>query len=240
MQFLSHGWLFLAAVLWECSPAELEGTMFVRRPSDLWRANKSKLDGIVILCYFSAAFPARILTFPHSCNATSEATRYTPLIQTYNRALQRLKSVHVPGLREASDGHQLLFHFNDKPIVPDCNGGLKTYYFKPDIVGIQLREAQLAYEKDGDDGSWEDYAFRTALNKPKNAMKWGWVLCSHEVQAVKSILTGPPEHYKVSTLNEHNYKEADTSSVRAIPSPVSPCTTMQYIVNIAPDSWRSI
>jgi len=164
-----------------------------------------------------------------SCRQTKEIDRYRPLVAVYNRSLNNLKSLKVPGLREITqdETERILFHLNDRPIDMRLAKHLGKNDLKPDIAAVTLDSARQADNTGGLPVTWDDFILGTALKKPQQSFRWEQLLCSHEVQFLKGALLGPPSHYVItsSDVRERQYEDFEFKAnqvppvIEALPVP---------------------
>jgi hypothetical protein len=123
----------------------------------------------------------------------NETEGYQPFVYAFNYALRALHNIEVP-LRKSTE-RSLLFHTNDpKPISATHSGHFSKS--KPDIILVYLDAAQKAF-REGDPGTWDDYAFKIAGRQPNNAFEWGDCLSSVELRRTKTSFSQPPAKYTV-------------------------------------------
>jgi hypothetical protein len=70
---------------------------------------------------------------------------------------------------------------------------------KPDIVAVSLNDARRAFGS-GDTASWDEYAFNTAVDQPKDNFEWEHPFFSAEFKLKNKQLDPPPESYSLEPV----------------------------------------
>ncbi|EUC60742.1 hypothetical protein RSOL_362430 [Rhizoctonia solani AG-3 Rhs1AP] len=125
-----------------------------------------------------------------------EVTRYKPFVELANYALECVKSLELPGLREPSTSN-ILFHVNHKKGIK----GIDNVHRFPDIILIPLASAQRVHNDPT--GSWKECAEN--MGTRHGGFDWPDVLISGELKW----------HYP--TLDLRQPETYDTSLKRTIP-----------------------
>ncbi|KAG9027964.1 hypothetical protein FRB95_007011 [Tulasnella sp. JGI-2019a] len=101
-----------------------------------------------------------------------EAKLYVPFVKLANKALEKVRTTEVKGHTLHTDIEQLLFHVSDPGVMQAKHYG-DTSYRKPDIMLVSLRTARDAGRDTRKNASWDDFAFKDALEAPKKPFAWG-------------------------------------------------------------------
>jgi|HubBroStandDraft_1064217.scaffolds.fasta_scaffold83361_2 hypothetical protein len=123
---------------------------------------------------------------------------YRPFVYAFNHALRALHNIDTP-LRKSTD-LRLLFHRNDPKLMTATHNGHVSQR-KPDILFVFLDAARNAFSQ-GDPGSWDDHALKTAVEPPNNRFQWSDSLGTWELKREKATLPLPPDEYTAESAME--------------------------------------
>lgn len=146
----------------------------------------------------------------------TEPERYEHIANAFNRALQILDKVAMPGTR-GSNEIEILFHRCDPVTIEAWHASPSfTSVRKPDIIITSLAAAQRA---SGDlDMRWEEAVRNYAPRPPKAAFKWRDVLSGQELKLVKAPLEVPNEYRRRSFVPLPADARSELLSTQASPS----------------------
>ncbi|EUC55596.1 hypothetical protein RSOL_124150 [Rhizoctonia solani AG-3 Rhs1AP] len=163
-----------------------------------------------------------------------ETTRYEPFVELANYALECVKSLELPELRDVSTSN-ILFHVNYKKGIK----GIDDVYRFPDIVLVPLASAQRIH--DNPTGNWKECAEH--VDTTRDGFNWPDVLIAGEMKWHKSTLECPqPETYDTGSKGSIRPipTRADAPGFASIlPRPPASGSVAPSGVSIPPSSTRS-
>jgi hypothetical protein len=118
---------------------------------------------------------------------------YKYIVFAFNHALRALRDIDVP--LPQSHGLNILAHRSDPKVMTGIHNGHQSER-KPDLPLVSLDHAREAFEE-GDPGTWDDYAFRTAGDPPRRSFRWSDALSAWEVRRIKPAFRLPPDKYTI-------------------------------------------
>ena len=118
---------------------------------------------------------------------------YKDIVFAFNHALHALHDIDVP--LPQSHGLNILAHRSDPKVMT----GIHNSYWseqKLDLLLVSLDDAQEVFEE-GNPGTWDDYAFKTAGDPPRRSFRWSDALSAWEVRRIKPVFHLPPDKYTI-------------------------------------------